>query len=395
MTSIDDLVRANHDYVVGLRRHFRAHPELSGEEHRTQARIAAELAALGLSPRPIAGTGLVVDIAGGRASGRAGRSIVAVRADMDALPITDEIERDYRSTVPGVCHACGHDGHMAMLLGTAKSLCEIAERLPGDVRLLFQPSEEQLPGGARSMIDEGALDGVSAVLGAHLWQPFPVGTINLTPGRLMASALEFAITIRGRGGHGAAPHRTVDPILVGAQLVTGLRTIIGAQVDAHETAVLTLGAFNAGTVFNVIPDSAELKGTVRVFDAALGRRIFESIDRMCAGLCAASGAEYQFVPTIGYPAVINESGIAGLVAEAAREAFGEAAVREVEPLMGGEDFAYYLERVPGAFFLIGAGNADAAVYPHHHPKFDIDEAALDDGCRAMTHAVLKVLERAP
>jgi amidohydrolase len=391
-SSVEELVRADHQYVVGLRRHFRTHPELSGREHRTQERIAAELTALGLAPRPIAGTGLVAEIVGrGRTDGTAG-PIVAVRADMDALPIADEIDRDYRSVVPGVCHACGHDGHVAMLVGTARVLQRIADRLPGRVRLLFQPSEECLPGGALSMIEQGALDGVAAVLGAHLWQPFPVGTVNLTAGRLMAAAHEFAVTIHGHGGHGSAPHRTVDPILIGAQLVTALRTIVGARVDAHETAVLTLGAFNAGTVFNVIPDEAELKGTVRVFDAALGRAMLADIERTCAGLCAASGAEYRFVPTIGYPALINDPAIAGLVRAAAAETLGEEAVREVLPLMGGEDFAYYLERVPGAFFLVGAGNDREAVHPHHSPRFDIDEAALEVGCRTMVNAVLRVLE---
>jgi amidohydrolase len=278
-----------------------------------------------------------------------------------------------------------------MLLGVARTLCQV-DTWSGAVRLLFQPAEERLPGGARLLIEEGALEGVSAILGAHLWQPLAVGTIGVNEGPIMASCNEFSIIVHGRGGHGSMPHQTIDPILVGAQLVIGLRTILGACVDARETAVLSIGAFNAGTVFNVIPDSASMLGTVRVFKAPILSDIFDQIDNLCRGICQAAGATYTFEPIIGYPAVVNDPKVAGLVAAAAQEVVGAAGVTAMQPIMGSEDFSRYQEHVPGAFFFIGVANkAKGASFPHHHGKFDIDEDALKYGCETMVRAALKAL----
>lgn len=389
MDRITDKVTIHSDYVTAMRRHFRMYPEVGGEERETQKRIMVELIALGLTPQPAAGTGVLAEI-----QGVAPGKTVALRADIDALPIQDEVNQSYRSRHLGVCHACGHDGHTAMLLGAAKTLCQLRAEFSGTIRLIFQPKEEKVPGGAKDLVDAGAMTGVSAVLGAHLWQPLPTGTIAVNDGPLMASGDQFIIRVQGRGGHGSMPHKTVDPILVGAQLVLALRTIIGAKVDAHELAVLTVGSFKAGEVFNIIPEMAVLMGTVRTFDTAVRDVIFAHIEDACRGICISAGATYTLETVFGSPPVVNDRNVAEVVAAAARETVGTDRVQEVKPVMVGEDFSVYQQFVPGAFFLVGAGNpAKGAGYPHHHPKFDIDEEALSYGCETMVRAALKLLTR--
>lgn len=385
---ITERIAVNRDYIVAMRRHFRMYPEVGGEERETQKKIMAELTAMGVKAREAGGTGVIADI-----PGAPGGKTVAMRADIDALPITDESDKPYRSRTKGVCHACGHDGHAAMLLGAAKTFAAMGDELPGSVRLIFQPSEERFPGGAEIMIAAGAMDGVDAVVGAHLWQPLPVGVIGVTNGALMASPDEFTITIQGKGGHGSMPQDTIDSILVAAQIVLALRTITGANVDPREQAVLTIGMFKAGEVFNIIPDTAILKGTVRSFDQSVRDAVFAQMEAYCRGICAASGASYTIDPIFGYPPVVNNPKITAVVAEAGREVAG-VEVREAKPLMVGEDFSYYQHQAPGAFFLIGAGNpAKGCVHPHHHPKFDIDEDALGYGSQTMVRTVLKLLAR--
>lgn len=387
MDKIRERVTAHGGYVTELRRHFRMNPEVGGEEYETQKKIMKELAALGLSPRKAGGTGVIAEIHGG-----AGSKTIALRADIDALPLQDEVEQPYRSRRSGVCHACGHDGHAAMLLGAAKTLVEMKGEFAGTIRLLFQPREEKFPGGAQDLVDEGAMEGVSAVVGAHLWQPLPVGVIAVNPGPLMASPDEFIIKVQGKGGHGSMPHQTVDSILVGAQLVLALRTILGAYVDAHDTAVLTVGSFKAGEVFNIIPDTARLLGTVRTFDPAVRNVIFDRMEEICRGVCSANGAGYSLERIYGYPPVVNDREVAEVVAAAGRESVGAGGVQEVKPLMVGEDFSVYQQLVPGVFFLVGAGNpVKGIIHSHHHPKFDIDEAALGHGCETMVRAALKLL----
>lgn len=387
MDEIKAQVAANRDYIINMRRHFRMHPEIGAEERETQATIIKELQAMGLAPRKAAGTGVIAEI-----PGSGGGKLVALRADIDALPITDEIDKPYRSQRAGFCHACGHDGHAAILLGTAKILAAMGKKLPGSARLLFQPSEERFPGGAEAMIADGAMDGAAAVCGAHLWQPLPIGVIGVTNGPLMASPDEFTITIQGKGGHGSMPNQTVDPILVGAQIVLALRTITGANVDPREPAVLTLGMFKAGDVFNIIPDTAVLKGTVRTFEQSMREGIFTQIEATCRGICAASGATFAIEPFYGYPPVVNHPAATAVVEAAGKETLGPDGVWHVKPLMTGEDFSYYQQKAPGIFFLIGAGNpAKGIVHPHHHPKFDIDEDALAYGCETMVRAALKFM----
>jgi amidohydrolase len=387
MDGIKEKVASHKEYVTALRRHFHMYPEVGGEEHETQKRIIAELTAMGLAPKPAGGTGVLAEIQGAAAG-----KTVALRADIDALPLSDELDQPYRSRHSGVCHACGHDGHTAMLLGAAKTLKQLQAGFSGTIRLMFQPKEEKLPGGANDMVASGAMAGVAAVLGAHLWQPMPTGTIAVNYGPVMAAPDQFTIRVQGRGGHGSMPHVAVDPILAGAQLVLALRTIIGANVDAHQSAVLTIGSFKAGEVFNIIPDQAVLIGTVRTFDKETRSLIFGRIEEVCRGVCAAAGASYSLEPIFGPPPVVNDRDLADLVAAAGRETLGADGVQQVKPLMVGEDYSVYLDSAPGVFFLVGAGNpAKGIVHPHHHSKFDIDEEALGYGCETMVRAALKVL----
>lgn len=389
MDNLKQRVAKYYEEVVALRRHFHTHPELSTQEFNTQQRIMEELTSLGLEPRKIAGTGVVAELKGALPG-----KTVAVRADIDALELQDECGKPYQSVNPGACHACGHDGHMAMLIGLAKLLVGMKDQLPGTVRFLFQPAEEKLPGGAMTMIAEGALSGVDAIIGAHLWQPVHIGTIGLSYDRFMASADEFTITVQGRGGHGSMPQQTVDALLVGAQIAVALNTIVSRNVNPLEQAVISLGVFKAGDVFNIIPDTAVLNGTVRVFDQTVRLDIFSRIEQITKGICEAAGATYSFDKVFGYPPLINNADITAVFAAAGAETLGADNVLTVKPSMGAEDFAYYLEKVPGAFIFIGAGNPEEGIInPHHHPKFDIDERSLGYGMEIMARTTLKLLTR--
>jgi amidohydrolase len=384
---IHKLVRDEKDFVVSLRRHFRTYPELGGEEYETQKKIIRELEAMGLSPSHAAGTGVIAEIKGDKPG-----KTIAIRADIDALPIKDEVEQPYCSQNDGRCHACGHDGHTATLLGIGKVFSKIRSDFSGTIRLLFQPSEERHPGGALAMIADGALQGVDAIIGAHLWQPLEVGTLGLTYGPMMASPDEFAITIKGFGGHGSMPHQTIDPLYVGAQIVLALKTITGNNINANELAVLSLGMFKAGDIFNVIPDSAILQGTVRTFTQSTREAVFASIARICDGICAASGATHKLEICYGFPPVINDPNVAKIVAQTSETILGKPAVLELSPSMVGEDFSYYQQKVPGCFMFIGVGNKEKGIiYPHHHPKFDIDENALSYGMEIMVLSALNLL----
>jgi amidohydrolase len=381
------LVQNNRDFVVALRRYFHTYPELSALEFNTQKKIMAELSAMGLHPRMAAGTGVIAELQGSR-SGKT----IAIRADIDALPLQDECEQPYRSQNQGVCHACGHDGHAAMLLGVAKVLTEMKEDLAGNVRFLFQPTEEQFPGGALPLIQEGALAGVDAIIGGHLWQPLPVGTVGIAYGRMMAAPDEFSITVKGRGGHGSMPHQTINALLVAAQLAISLSAITSQNVDPLEPAVLSLGAIKAGEVFNIIPDTAVLKGTVRSFEPKVRRIIFDKIEQISQGICAAAGATCTIDTVFGFPPVINAPEVTRVFAEAGAEVLGTEGVIEIKPVMTGEDFSCFQEKIPGAFMFIGVGNPEKGIiYPQHHPKYDIDETALANGVEIMVRTILKLV----
>jgi amidohydrolase len=318
--------------------------------------------------------------------------ILAIRADLDALPIDEANAHDFVSRHPGVMHACGHDGHTAMLLGAVRSLVERRDELRGEVRFLFQHAEELHPGGASQMVDAGVLDGVDLVIGAHLWLQLPYGKVAVKAGPLMASPDTFRIVVEGRGGHAAMPQQTVDTVAIAAQIVVNLQHVVSRNVDPLASAVVSVTRMVAGTTTNVIPGSAELEGTVRSFDPALRARIPELMERVVAGITSAHGARYDWTYTRGYDPVINDAAAADVVRSAVRRAVGEQALLEAEPTMGAEDFSAYQAKVPGAFFFIGArDDARGIVHPHHHDCFDIDERALDYGTRIFVAAALEFL----
>jgi len=371
--------------AIAWRRHLHAHPELSFHEVETSRYVEETLQSFdGLELSRPAPTAVVATLRGSR-PGR----VLALRADMDALPIQEENEVEFASTRPGAMHACGHDGHTAMLLGTAKILCERRAELAGEVRFLFQHAEEKPPGGARQLVDAGVMDGVDLVVGAHLASLKDSGMVACPAGPIAAAADTFSAEVRGSGGHAAAPHKTIDPVVVAAQVVTNLQHLVSRTVDPIESAVVSVTRFHAGTADNVIPEAVELGGTVRTFDPEIRAALREQLERVFQGVTAAHGATYTLDYADGYAAVVNDAAAAELVEAAARSALGDDAIMEVEPIMGGEDFSAYLEKAPGAFFWVGAGHEGAV--PHHHPRFTIDESALGSGIAVFVRTALDYL----
>jgi amidohydrolase len=383
----DDMVReidAMAGHLVQWRRDFHRHPELSFEERRTSAVIRAFLEECGIEVHPCAGTGLRGVLEGPRAG-----PTVALRADMDALAVAEEGEQEYRSQADGLMHACGHDGHMAILMGVAQLLARRRADVAGRVVFLFQPAEENPPGGAKVMIDEGALDGVDRVFGLHLWQPLPSGVVGLCRGPLMAQADKFKVVVNGRGGHASQPHLTVDPVLVASHVVVAAQAIASRFVDPIAPVVVSFTTVHGGRVHNIIPDSVTLTGTVRAFDLEVQRVVKERLRQVCEQTCAAFGASAEFEYEDGYPPLVNDLAMIDLLARVARHEFGEDRVVTIQPAMGGEDFAYFLQRVPGAFAMLGVG--DAGPHPHHSPRFDIDERVLPVGVRLLAAVALEAL----
>jgi len=383
--SLLEELEALYPEMVGTRRYLHKHPELSFEEVETPKFIAGQLKELGIDVQTGVGKRGVV----GRLHGKPGKT-VALRADFDALPIEDEKDVLYRSTVPGVMHACGHDGHTATLLAVATLLARHKEDLKGNVVFIHQHAEEVVPGGAREMIADGCLDGVDAIFGTHLWSKTDFGKVGCRTGPVMAAADKFTLTVHGRGGHGAKPHETIDAVVLGATNVKELQQIVSRRIDPLKQAVLTIGSFHSGNTFNVIADKAELSGTVRTFEREVGEQIASEMERIIKAMCESAGATYTFHFEKGYPAVVNHADETELVRKAAEQVVGAENVFEVTPSMGGEDFAYYLEQVPGTFFFTGAGHAEA--YPHHHPKFDIEEGAMLIAAKTLLLATLDYLE---
>jgi amidohydrolase len=380
--------------VIADRRHLHRHPELGFEEFETARLVTERLQSLGVEEirTGIAVTGVTGLIRGAKPASGPGR-VVLLRADMDALPIHEENAVDYRSEIDGKMHACGHDAHTAMLLGIARLLSDRRDEFSGTVKVLFQPAEEG-GGGARVMIEQGVLEDphVDFVLGMHMAQQLPLGKIEARGGPVMAAADRFSAVIQGKGGHGAQPHLCVDPISVGAQIVTALQTIVGREVDPTKEAVVTVGAFIAGEASNVIPDTAELRGTLRSFDPAVREQIGRRVGEIVTGVSATHGAtaDYRYLP--GYPPTINDPEMTAMVRDVAAAVLGEEHVSEGPLHMGAEDFSYFLEQRPGSFFFVGSSNEEKGLtWGHHHPRFDIDEASLAIGMEVMARTVLRVL----
>ncbi|KIL44292.1 M20 metallopeptidase family protein [Jeotgalibacillus soli] len=366
-------LKAIYPEMVEFRRNLHMYPELSFHEVDTPKKVADFLIELGLEVRTeVGGRGVVGLLKGGKPG-----KVVALRADFDALPIQDEKDVPYKSRIPGVMHACGHDIHTAALLGVAKILSEVKDTIEGDVVFIHQFAEEVIPGGAKSMIEDGCLDGVDVIYGAHVSSVDPLGVVGIREGAMMAAGDTFEIEIFGKGGHGATPHLTVDPIIIGSQLNINLQQIVSRNVDPIKPAVVTVGAFNSGSGFNVIPDKARIIGTVRTFDEDVRDMIEKKIGELTESTCSGSGATADYRYVRGYPAVKNNPRETERIKKVAASLFGEEQVKEIAPHMGMEDFAYYVQKVPGAFFWVGgAAPEKIPQFPHHHPKFDVDEQAM-------------------
>jgi amidohydrolase len=378
------------DEMVEIRRHLHQNPELSFEEVETPAFIASYHKKLGLEIRTgVGGRGVVATLKGGKPG-----KTVALRADFDALPIQEENDSPYKSKVPGVMHACGHDGHTATLLVLAKVLSELKEDIEGNVVFIHQHAEEIAPGGAIAMIEDGCLEGVDVIYGTHLWATMPTGTIGYRTGPVMAAADSFTIKVQGKGGHGAQPHKTKDSIVIGAQLISNLQQIVSRRVNPLDAAVVSVGAFEAKNAFNVIADKAKLTGTVRTFKENVRVDIEKEIDRIANGTCLAADASYEYIFKRGYPPVVNHREDTDFVVDVANNVPGVMQLEEIEPQMGGEDYAYYLQQVPGTFFFTGAEDATwEETYPHHHPKFKINEDALLIAANVLGAATLTYLKQ--
>ncbi|MGM7719341.1 M20 family metallopeptidase [Metabacillus sp. Hm71] len=377
---------AHYSEMVEIRRFLHMHPELSFQEVNTASYIENYYKKLGIPVRSnVGGNGVVATIKGDLPG-----PTVALRADFDALPIQDEKDVDYKSTVPGVMHACGHDGHTATLLVLAMVLHNNRHLINGKIILIHQHAEEYAPGGALSMIEDGCLEDVDVIFGTHLWATEPVGKIQYRVGPIMAAADRFEITVHGKGGHGAQPHKTKDAILIGSQIVTSLQQIVSRKIDPTHSAVVTVGSFVAENAFNIIANSAKLIGTARSFEEEVRKQLEQEIEQVVKGTCLMNGAAYDYLYYRGYPAVVNHQAETEFLKNIAEKVPGVYEVEESPLQMGGEDFAYYLQHVKGTFFFTGAMPAKKeAAYPHHHPKFDIDEKALLIAAKTLCKAAIQ------
>jgi amidohydrolase len=371
--------------AIAWRRHLHEHPELSFDEHETSAFLFELLGgADGVELVRPTETSLVAILR----TGRPGKTL-ALRADIDALPIQEETGLPFASKNDGVMHACGHDGHTAMLLAAFNELHRRRGDLKGEIRFIFQHAEELGPGGARDIVAAGLLDGVDLIVGAHLFALEPLGKVGVPKGPHTAAADVFEIEVRGRGGHGAAPHKAVDPVTAAAQIVTGLQHVVSRTVDPLERAVVSVTQVHGGTAFNIIPESVELSGTVRTFTPEVRTQARATMNRIVQGIASAHGCSARFEYTEGYAPVVNDGAACDLVEAAVRAELGDGAWFVPDPIMGGEDFSAYLAVAPGAFFIVGAGGEDR--YPHHHPRFDWDESAMRNGIAVFVRLALDYL----
>jgi len=370
------------DELIRVRRHIHRRPELSLVEFETAGFVQSELRALPLDDlrTGVGKTGVLATLKGGLPG-----PVTLLRADMDALPITELVDAPYKSENVGVMHACGHDGHVAMLLAAARTLCRRRKEISGTLVFCFQPGEEG-SGGNRLMIEDGALENphVERTFALHLYSGLDVGKIGIRDGAFFASADQFTLTISGRGGHGAMPHTAIDPVVAGAYLVTMLQTIVSREIAPKDPLVVSVGKFEAGTTFNVIPDKATLMGTVRCFDAAIRRSIPERMERILKGLGEALRVDCALSYNFSYPPTVNDSKMNDVVREVGRKVVGaENMVDPHEIVMWAEDMSFMQEQRSGAYFIVGARGGDESSYPHHNARFDIDERALEVGYRMM------------
>ena len=378
------------EYTREKRRDFHSHPELGLQEFRTSKIVAEELRSLGLDVQTgVAKTGVVTLIEGAQPG-----PVILLRFDMDALPIQEETGAEYASKNPGVMHACGHDGHTAIGLTIAKLLVAHKDEFKGTAKLIFQPAEEGL-GGADIMVAEGVLENpkVDAALALHVWNVKPLGWIGTTPGPMMAAAETFHITLTGKGGHGAAPHFTIDPVLASAHITTALQSIVSRNVDPQKTAVVSVTMIHGGDAFNVIPSKAELQGTIRTFDKDVRQTVLKRFQEIVESTADAFGCQAEVEFNSITPAVVNDQQVTTQVMEIVKQVLPEATLSTDSRTMGSEDMAFILDRVPGCFVFIGSANDEKGLNAsHHHPKFDFDEQALVYGAAILTAAALDMLK---
>ncbi|RDU36495.1 amidohydrolase [Neobacillus piezotolerans] len=387
-TMIKEKVEQLYPRLVEMRRQLHMYPELSNQEFKTTRQIKKWLEESGIKIIPVSlPTGTAAEI-----QGRETGQTVAIRADIDALPIQEESGLPFRSKIDGISHMCGHDVHTTIALGAAMVLQELADKLPGTVRILFQPAEEA-EGGAEGMIKEGLLEGVKSIIGLHNSPELPTGTVGVKEGFLMASVDDFWITIKGKGGHAALPEKTIDPIVIGSAIVGQLQTIASRTISAKESAVVTVGSFQAGATNNVIPDTAMLKGTVRTSNEQVRQKIANSFKQVVSNTATALGGEavidYQFL----LPAVFNDGEVTRIVRKVSETVVGREQTVDAEPSMGGEDFSFYQQEVPGCYVWLGSGNEEKGIREMwHHPKFMVDEDAMKIGVQLMVQSAIALLE---
>lgn len=390
MKQINDLVDAFYPDVIEMRRHLHKNPELSYEEFKTTAFIIRELESLGFDVERPLETGCIGILRGGIES----RRVIALRADIDALPIQEsgEHKRDFLSKKPGVSHCCGHDVHTANLLGTARILAALKEKIEGKIVLVFQPGEEKPPGGGKLIMQSGVLQkhGVQEIYGLHTYPFAKPGTISVIKGPMMARPDEFTLIVRGKGGHAAIPQKAVDPIVIASQIVTVLQSIITRSINPLEPAVLTIGKIEGGSAHNVIPDKVTLLGTIRTFSKEVTMQISDQIEKVSIGLAGSFGAEIEYHFSEGYPAVVNTPWAVDKIIEVADEMDDIEVLNLHEPIMAGEDFSFYLEEIPGSYMYLGSGSADSGSdqYNWHHPLYNVDERSMKTGMKLFSALAL-------
>jgi amidohydrolase len=374
---IKELARIYHSETIAIRRHLHTHPELSGEERETAAFVARTLTKLGITFREgVGGFGIVADIPGLDPTSRC----IALRADMDALPITETGDKSYISQNPGVMHACGHDAHTAALLGAARILSELRDQFPGTVRLIFQPSEERYPGGAKAMIAEGALENPcpDMIFGAHVYPELPAGMAGMHAGPYMASTDEIYLTVKGKGGHGATPEKNIDPVVTGAHILVALQQVVSRLAPPNIPTVLSFGRFIADGRTNIIPHEARLEGTIRTFDEGWRAMAHQHITRIAQQTAETMGATCEVFIDHGYPFLVNNPEVTEIARSLAKEYLGEEQVKEIPQRMTAEDFAYYSQKIPACFYRIGIRNEEKGITANlHTPEFDLDEKSLE------------------
>lgn len=383
--TIREDVLAIMDKVLTWRRHLHQHPELSYKEVETTAFIKSVLEEIGgyeLS-YPMT-TGVVATLKGGKPG-----KTVALRADIDALPVVEKTGLEFASLHEGCMHACGHDSHISILLGAAYLLAQMKDELPGTYKLMFQPAEENVPGGAKFYVEAGVLDDVDVVLGQHVMPHIPAGKVGLIPGPIMASADMLNVTVRGRGGHGAMHHLTIDPITISAQIINNMQLIASRETSPLDSVVVSMCNVHSGTTHNIVPETCTIQGTIRTFRDETRKRTAQRLEQITKGVAEANNATVEWDYQWGYPPTINDERVVNTLVDLIKTHCGEEVPIPVEPIMPAEDFAYYLQKVPGCFYFLGTGNPDKnCTYDLHNPKFRLDEDVIALGISVMITGAL-------